>query len=136
MKEIVWEDINCVVRVDINKDVPTMDFWVFEIVAWGEDSETGEYTVFSYIKKGATNSDDTTENTDEAQTLLRGHIKWDACSHVYFGDEDGYIHICGGESWFNFMEAIKRIWEIAVKELPRKHSADMFDLSMFKPPVK
>jgi hypothetical protein len=76
-------------------------------------------------------TEDETENLDEAQTMVKGLIKWDACSHIYFGDKDGYLHLCGGRNWFCFQEAIKRIWEIAIKELPQDHSKDMFDIELF-----
>lgn len=111
-----------------------MDFEVFEMVAWGKDEKTGEYTEIEYERKGATASHDTTNSLEEAQTLIMGRIKWDACSHVTFGDKDGYIHLCGGRSWFYLIEVIKRIWGIALKELPQDHSKDMFDMELFTTP--
>lgn len=123
MKIIKWEDIDCVARVE--NDGLSLNFAVFEIIA---NDNAGEL----YEKKGATSSEHWTHNIDEAQTLIKGIIKWDACSHVTFGDEEGYIHLCGGRSWFVFQEVVKRIWEIAMKELPQEHSKDMFDLELFK----
>jgi hypothetical protein len=37
------------------------------------------------------------EDIKNAQTYLKGSIKWDSCSHFFFGDPDnsGYIHLCG-----------------------------------------
>lgn len=130
MRTIQWEDIGCVVRIEIEKDTPSLEFEVFEIMGRGQDT-FGNFTIPLYEKKGAKSSNDETENLDEAQTLIKGLIKWDVCSHVTFGDETGYIHLCGGRSWFNFQEAVKRIWEIAMKELPQEHSKDMFDLELF-----
>lgn len=127
MKQIIkWEDIDCVAEIEVSDDTPSLNFSVYEIVGRCED-KNGEWTKPFYEKKGAKSSDDTTENLAEAQTLIHGYIKWDACSHIYFGDEEGYIHVCGGESWFQLMEAIKRIWAIACEKLPREHSAEMFD---------
>lgn len=131
MEILDWSDIDCVARIEIKKDAPSLEFEVFEITAHSQD-KNGGFTVKNYERKGATSSDGITENLDEAQTLIRGLIKWDACSHVTFGDEKGYIHLCGGRSWFNFMKATERIWDIAMKELPREHSKDMFDLELFK----
>ena len=111
-----------------------MDFEVFEVVARYENKKTGEFTEPEYEKKGSETSEDMTENLDEAQTLVRGSVRWDACSHVYVGDEDGYVHMCGGRSWFTFIESMNRIWEIAAKELPQEHSKDMFDLELFGSP--
>jgi hypothetical protein len=129
MKVINWEDIDCTVR--LKKDDNSLEFEVFEIMGKYENEKTGKYDKPIYERKGANSSEDETENLDEAQTLLRGIIKWDACSHVYFGDDEGYIHLCGGRSWFVFQQAVKRIWEIAIKELPQEHSKDMFDLELF-----
>lgn len=35
---------------------------------------------------------------DCAETYLHGSVKWDGCSHYYFGNNDikGYLHLCGG----------------------------------------
>lgn len=115
MKILQWNDINCTARVKIEENL--MEFEVFDIAGHFEDKATGKYTKPIYERKDALKSEDETENLDEAQTLFRGTIKWDACSHVYFGNEDGYIHLCGGRNWVNFMEATHRIWEIAKKEL-------------------
>lgn len=32
---------------------------------------------------------------DRVEKLLSGMVKWDGCSHFYYGDEDGYVHLCG-----------------------------------------
>ncbi len=132
METIFWEDIECVAR--IKTEGHSLEFEVFEITGRYKDEKTGEYTKPVYEKRGATSSNDDTENLDEAQTLIRGLVKWDACSHVHFGDETGYIHLCGGRSWFNLLQATKRVWEIALKELPQEHSKDMFDTELFNPP--
>jgi len=128
MKELDWEDINCVAR--IKKEEHSLEFWVYEVIGHSADNKGG-FTVKNFEKKGSTSSQDDTSNLDEAHPMFRGLIKWDACSHVNFGDEDGYIHLCGGRSWFTFMEAQKRIWQISMKELPQEHSKGMFDLELF-----
>ena len=127
MKEIKdWSDINFTVVFEKESDTPVLDFKVFEITARGQDEKTGEYTVLNYEKEGAT--EERTEELEEAHTYFRGSIKWDACSHVYFGDEDGYLHLCGGMNWKNLMEVMRRVWEYACEKLPEEHSKDMFDL--------
>lgn len=39
----------------------------------------------------------------DIELYLHGTIKWDGCSHIYFGNTigntNGYIHICGNNSW-------------------------------------
>ena len=118
IEEVIWEDIECVAFVEIANDPPKMEFTVLEIS--GED-EKGKY----YEIKNADSSDDTTYNRDNAQPLITGFIKWDGCSHINFGNE-GYIHLCGGSDWIMLMEATRRIWQIALKRLPREHSYEMF----------
>ena len=129
MKEIKdWSDINFTVLFEKESDIPALDFKVFEITARTKDEKTGEYTVPNYEIEGAVSSEELTEKIEEAKSYFRGHIKWDACSHVYFGDEGGYLHLCGGMSWKNLMEVMRRVWEYACEKLPEEHSKDMFDL--------
>jgi hypothetical protein len=125
-KIINWNDIDCVARVIMDREGKSISFEIFQIA--GRSVNTGENYFYA---KNARSSDNTTTDIDEAQTLIRGWIKWDACSHINFGDKDGYIHLCGGIAWYNFQEAIKRIWGIAIRELPEEHSKDMFDLELF-----
>lgn len=128
MKEVKdWSDIGFTVVFESEPGL-SLDFKVFEITGHTKDEKTGEYAIPEYEKKGANSSEDTTENIEEAQTLLRGRIKWDACSHVYFGDDNGYSHLCGGMNWKNLMEVMHRVWEYACSKLPEEHSKDMFDL--------
>lgn len=131
MKIEQWDDIDCTIKYVVKDSY--MDFEVFEVVARYENKKTGEYTEPKYLKKGASSSEDMTEDLDEAETLLKGSIKWDACSHVRFGDEVGYLHLCGGRSWFNLIEATKRVYKIAIKELSKEESKDMFDIELFNP---
>ena len=40
----------------------------------------------------------------ETEDYMSGYVKWDGCSHVWFGEEDngnrdGYLHLCGKEQW-------------------------------------
>lgn len=122
-----FDDIDCTVVVTVLET--QMTFSVYDIVARVED-EDGNFTKRLYKKEG--DCSDNTENMDEAPTTVRGTIKWDACSHVYFGDKEGYMHLCGGRGWFNLMQCISRVWNIAMERLPQEHSKDMFDLELFK----
>lgn len=33
----------------------------------------------------------------QAEPFIRGSVKWDGCSNLHFGDDDGYLHLCGPE---------------------------------------
>jgi hypothetical protein len=38
----------------------------------------------------------------EKEKYFSGSIKWDGCSHVWFGEDsppDGYLHLCGKHFW-------------------------------------
>ena len=63
----------------------------------------------------------TSWNTDnsvrETEKYLSATIKWDGCSHVTFGDEDGYIHICGENSWKNHIRVMEALLDLAKSNL-------------------
>lgn len=106
-----WEDIQCEAVFTLHKREfgQSLDFAVYEVLG---ESEGERY----YEGKGGCGWDDkATTDIKNANTLFRGYIKWDACSHVYFGDDDGYIHVCGFHSWKNLHEAIKRVWNFATE---------------------
>lgn len=42
-------------------------------------------------------------------------IKWDGCSHVNFGDKDGYMHLCGKLHWIEYTTMLITLYEWAVK---------------------
>lgn len=81
----------------------------------------------SYEKLGAISSEDTTENIDEAQTLVKGIVKWDGCCHYTFGDEDGYIHLCGGNSVKRLSEIIKKIYNRCGELMNEKRDTQLED---------
>lgn len=61
-------------------DEYSISFIVHEITGWSEDNEPAGF-----------------------EDYLSGTIKWDGCSHIWFGedqgDKDGYIHMCGVGTW-------------------------------------
>jgi hypothetical protein len=40
-------------------------------------------------------------------------IKWDSCSHFTFGDENGYLHICGVNAFVDHVVLVKHLYEKA-----------------------
>ncbi len=97
-----------------------MEFWVYEVAGKIEGVEN------FYEKEGAKSSEETTQKLEEAQTLFQGSVKWDGCSHLSFGDKDGYIHFCGGEQWAVMMRTMNRVWEIARENLSQEHTKEEF----------
>jgi hypothetical protein len=94
-----------------------IEFTVFEI-GMGSDG-AGGFTVPHFHRKGAADSGDMTTDRAEAEPYVRGTIKWDGCSHVYFGDEDGYLHLCGRRSFDDLRALLDRAWAVAASEMPQ-----------------
>jgi len=72
-------------------------------------------------------------------------IKWDGCSHFYFGEEDeignhdGYIPICGESQFHNHRVLMFLLMEIAALELGKKFIDETYDdvsIAMLKEEVK
>ena len=74
-------------------------FFVAQIV--GEDDNG-----YLYQQNGATSSCDMTHDPHHAERLFDGFIKWDGCSHVTFGDDTGYLHLCGKRDFTQLREAL------------------------------
>lgn len=123
-KKYIWKDIGYVVIADYRKFC--IDFMAYEIVAYTQDKNK-KFTVIEYERKEAANGMDTTKNVENAQPAIDATIKWDACSHVDFGDDTGYLHICGGANWKNFIELQKRIFFLARDYFQEEHQKEFFD---------
>ncbi len=59
--------------------------------------------------------------TEYLELYSHGNIRFDGCSHVWFGDSkeapDGYVHLCGKVWWEAHCLLMKELWELAVKVL-------------------
>lgn len=82
----------------------SVDFTAFDVLGVADDG-----TQF-YELKGATSSNDDTDNIADAQPLVTGSVKWDGCSHYYFGDA-GYIHAHGRADIQKLTDALVVIYE-------------------------
>ena len=85
-----------------------MDFLIKEIVGWGANKETGEWSEPLY---GLNTYSDDFEHGDE---VCHGFIKWDGCSHWYFTE---YQHLCGRKSGEAFGRLIGKIFDLAEENL-------------------
>ena len=56
---------------------------------------------------------------DDAERFVDGCIKWDGCSHLYFGDDDGYLHLCGGLAFRGLEWALRKVWAEAETRMPK-----------------
>lgn len=60
---------------------------------------------------------------DGIEFYLTGTIKWDGCSHVWFGEKDeddssdGYLHLCGKSCFDNHIKLMEAVWDKAEKSI-------------------
>lgn len=60
-----------------------------------------------------------TREVSEVEGYLDAYIKWDGCSHFNFG-QDGYIHLCGGNMFYQHIALMKRLFEKAFEVMGRE----------------
>lgn len=92
----------------------------------GPDNSNIEFKVFEVGSNHLTSA-------DLNEVYISGTIKWDACSHFYFGEEDetgnhdGYIYICGEPHFHNHRVVMFLLMEIAALELGEKFIDQTYD---------
>ena len=72
----------------------SLNFKVHEVISWTMDNEVSDI-----------------------EELLNGHIKWDGCSHIWFGDNDKYLHLCGKSEFDKLKKVLDAVWDKAEKEI-------------------
>lgn len=82
--------------IDMKVDPYFIEFSVYEVISWNMD-----YSV------------------SEKELYLKGSIKWDGCSHVWFGDEDNYLHLCGKDTWLNHCKVMVAIYALAEESIEK-----------------
>lgn len=88
--EQIGDDFGVTVRYEFDEHkAVSVNFFAVEVLGV-EDNGTKVYW-----RKGASSSTDDTCNPAEAERYVDGSVKWDGCSHYYFGDESGYLHCHG-----------------------------------------
>ncbi len=92
--------------IKIENDVEyQMEFEVYEVGGGEENKETGKYDVPCNL-----------------ELYLTGAIKWDGCSHIWFGEkeegkQDGYLHLCGKYCWEKHNKMMNALFELAAKTI-------------------
>ena len=66
---------------------------------------------------GRTNEDN---EIRETQPYLKCYIRWDSCSHFWFGDGGGYLHLCGVEYYKKHVELIRWLYDKAFELMGEK----------------
>lgn len=56
----------------------------------------------------------------EVERYLTFYMKWDECCHINFGekDNDGYLHLCGEDSFKQHAQLMTELFAWAKKEIP------------------
>lgn len=105
MKE-TYKDIGFTVVYEYEYGNAHVVFSVYEIMA---EADEGIY----YEGIGGCGADDKmTQDLRQANKYIHGSVKWDGCSHFYFGDPEnsGYIHLCGDYSVKNHLEIVRKVY--------------------------
>lgn len=69
---------------------------------------------------------------DEGARFIDGAIKWDGCSHLNFGDGDGYLHLCGAHAFRDLTQILVATFKLAAEKIP-KFDASTADLKALSP---
>lgn len=99
-----------------------VEVWVYEIVTFAREDQTpanpADYNVGGIkSREPGVELFDTLiagdQITDEnADWVMKGAIKWDGCSTMYFPDG---VHICGIEDARNWGKMLERLWKECLK---------------------
>jgi hypothetical protein len=73
-----------------------------------------------------------THSAAEFEPYLRCTIKWDSCSHFWFGQtekdaphkRDGYLHLCGVLDFQRHVLLMKELYDLAFKRMNRSPEPD------------
>jgi len=80
---------------------------VYEVNGWVEKFRDSRYVL----------------EPSDIDLYLTAYIKWDGCSHVWFGDvgennkQDGYLHLCGRWCWDKHIQLMSELWDFASKNI-------------------
>lgn len=79
--------------------------------------EEDHYSFFQIFEIQGETCDDKGDDVFEVDLYLEGMIKWDGCSHFYFGKEEGYIHLCGKSHFEKHKKILDTIWDMCSKRI-------------------
>jgi len=90
--------------------------------------DSGEFAAFINVYESTTHDAETKMPCD-CEPYLSAYIKWDSCCHFHFcdlsfGDENGYLHLCGAEYIKQHFAVIKRVYAKAFEVMGRQPEPD------------
>lgn len=94
------------VRYTLHNNRLSVTFYAAEVIGKMVDPNPRQLL---YGRKDESPGD--TANFDEAERYVEGFVKWDGCAHYYFGDETGYLHLCGPESVTKLSSTLSAIFQ-------------------------
>lgn len=60
----------------------------------------------------------------DSEHYMSFYMKWDGCCHVWFGEKlddkthDGYLHLCGADSWDKHIALMRWLYKWAAAAIP------------------
>lgn len=57
------------------------------------------------------------DEPEETELYLKGIVKYDGCSHFWFGEQEGYLHLCGKFYYEAHKKLMDAIWNICSKKI-------------------
>jgi hypothetical protein len=87
--------------IDINKNTEIcIEFKIYKVQGWECDEGN-------------------TPCEEDIELFIRGYIKWDGCSHFWFGEEEnlGYLHLCGRSAIDGLKEVMDAVWKVAEEKI-------------------
>ncbi len=61
-------------------------------------------------------------NVCDTKHYINGYIKASGCSHFWFGNEDGYLHLCGKEYFEEHKKVMDTIWDVCSQKIKLWHA--------------
>lgn len=55
----------------------------------------------------------------DSELYLKVYIKWDGCSHFWFGEQEGYIHVCGMQAYDDLVKVVETVKALAATKIAR-----------------
>jgi hypothetical protein len=110
MEEIIehWDDLEVTVMFTTRFEY-TVEFNSAEIVA--TQIVEGDFRADrGWTRRNGQSNLDLVYDPHDAERYISGSVKWDGCQNLYFGDRDGYMHICGPEGAQRMSQFLLRVF--------------------------
>lgn len=76
-----------------------------------------EHSITFKVEQVVSWETDDNNTVSETEHYLKGDIRWDGCSHFNFGNENGYMHLCGKSCYNNMTKVLEALWKVASEKI-------------------